>query len=54
VNAVVDDVPGDDQLEIWDVRDAGVVGFSVAGLYDREIMAFEHEPIGRNRHRRDK
>ena len=54
VHAVVDRVAGDDQLEIRDVQDAGVVAVGVADLDDHEVVPFEREAVVRHRHRGDR
>jgi hypothetical protein len=46
VNAVADRIAGDDQLEIRDVEDGGVVAVGVADLDDHEIVSFEREAAG--------
>src|SRR5262249_11269142 len=53
VNAVVDHIPGDNQPEIRNVDDAGVVGVAVADLHKHEVVSFEREAVVRDRHRRD-
>src|SRR3954451_4868943 len=45
VHAVVDRVTGDDQLEIWNVEDGGVVAVGVADLNDHQIVPFEDEAV---------
>ena len=54
VNAVVDRVAGDDQLEIRNVEDAGVVAVGVADLDDHEVVSFEREAVVWHRHCRDR
>jgi hypothetical protein len=40
MNAVVDHIAGDDQLEIGDVQDGGVAAVDGADLDDRQVVAF--------------
>lgn len=54
MNAVVDHIAGDDQLEIGDVQDGGVVAVDGADLDDRQVVAFKGEAVARDRHRGDR
>src|SRR5690242_5120520 len=49
VDAVVDRVAGDDELEVRDVQDRGVVAVGVADLDDRELVVLEGEAVVRHR-----
>ena len=54
VHAVVDHVAGDDEVEVRDVQDGGVVAVGGAGLDDHEVVALEREPVVGHRHGRDR
>lgn len=45
VDAVVDDVTGDDQVEVGGIQHAGVVGVAVPDLDDGQFVSFEDESV---------
>ena len=54
MSTVVDHIPGDNQPEIRDVEDAGIVGVAVADLDNHEIVSFEGQTVAWDRHRYDR
>jgi hypothetical protein len=52
MDAVIDRVTGDNQPEVRDMKHAGIGAVRVANLDHREIVSFERETAGRDRHRR--